>query len=191
MRIIAGKLKNKRIDTTHIDRHITRPVSAIVRKSLFAMIGDVEYFDVLDLFCGSGILGLEAISREAGSVIFADREKRNIEQLKQNIKALGVEEHAEAYRADYRMAIKALKKREKQFDLIFVDPPYKWVEKFDALNYIVDSGILKAKGKIVHNMRKDTQVAHEGLHTVKEGAFGKTRFVILRRDNGSNISGNI
>lgn len=191
MRIIAGKLKNKSIDTSRIDRHVTRPVSAIVRKSLFGMIGDVEYYEVLDLFCGSGILGFEALSRGARSVIFTDRERRNIEQLRRNIAALGVEEHTESYRADYRMAIKALKTRKKKFDIIFVDPPYKWVEKFDALHYIVSSSILKTKGRIVHNMEKHTSVGHEGMETVNEAVFGKTRFMILRRNNGSDLSGDI
>lgn len=191
MRIIAGKLKNKSIDTSRIDRHVTRPVSAIVRKSLFGMIGDVEYDDVLDLFCGSGILGFEALSRGARSVIFTDRERHNIDQLRRNIAVLGVEENTESYRADYRMAIKALKTRKKKFDIIFVDPPYKWVEKFDALHYIVSSGILKNKGRIVHNMEKHTSVGHAGLDTVNEAVFGKTRFMILRSNNGSDLSGDI
>ena len=192
MRIIAGYLKNKSISTGQIDRHITRPVQALVRKSLFSMIDDVEYMQILDLFCGSGVLGIESISRGADKVIFVDKDRKNIALLKENLEKLDISEKTEAYAADFRMALKALKKRELKFDLIFVDPPYKWVEKFNTLNYIVESDILKTKGRIVHNMDKKTEVIHDDLEIIKQGHFGKTRFVILRRkSDGSDISGNI
>ncbi len=192
MRVISGKLRNKSIITKHTDRKNTRPVTAIVRKSLFSCLGDIKGKIVLDLFCGTGILGIEAISRGSKSALFIDKDKNNTKHLKENLKHLKLQDITEIYNTDYRMALKALKRREQQFDIIFVDPPYKWVAKFQTLNYIIKYDILKAEGIIVHNMDKHTVIDHEEFETIKQAVFGKTCFVFLRRkSDGSNLSGNI
>ncbi|BAM47737.1 16S rRNA (guanine(966)-N(2))-methyltransferase RsmD [Amphibacillus xylanus] len=123
MRVISGKLKGRSIET--INDHSTRPTSDKVKESLFNIIG--PYFSsgkVLDLFAGSGGLGIEAISRGADHAIFVDQQRRVVQVIKKNLASLNITEQAEVYQNDAFRALKALGKRKVKFNYIFIDPPY-------------------------------------------------------------------
>lgn len=123
MRVVAGEYKGRKLVT--VPSKSTRPTSDKVKESLFNRLG--PYFDggtVLDLFAGSGGLGIEALSRGANQAIFVDKDHQAIQKVKENIKALGLEASTEVYRNDAFRAIKALHKRGIVFDYIFLDPPY-------------------------------------------------------------------
>lgn len=120
MRIIAGKYKGHPLVSFKAP-HI-RPTTDRVKESLFNIWrGEVEGARVLDLFCGTGNLGLEALSRGASSVSFVDAHPKSIQILRQNLEKLRVDEAHEVITSDvYRF----LKKQQTPFDLIFIDPPF-------------------------------------------------------------------
>jgi len=150
----------------------TRPTTDKVKEALFNMIG--PYFDGgigLDLFAGSGGLGLEALSRGLDKVIFIDRESKAIQVIQENIKTCKFEEQAEVYRNDADRALKALIKRDLCFDYIFLDPPYKkqqlvsLLEKMDKHDIVKKDGIVVCEHsfdvELPESMGRFSQIKHE------------------------------
>ena len=124
MRVVSGKCKGHPLKA--VPGNTTRPTTDKVKESIFNMI--YPYFDggiALDLFGGSGGLGIEALSRGIDKAIFVDRDSKAIKVIHQNLESCRVQEQAEVYRNDAERAVKALIKREMSFDLILIDPPYK------------------------------------------------------------------
>lgn len=104
----------------------TRPTTDKVKEAIFSIIG--PYFDggtALDLFAGSGGLGIEALSRGVEKCIFVDIEKKSIDTVRHNLQMTGLSDQAEVYRNDAGRALKALSKRGIRFSLVFLDPPYR------------------------------------------------------------------
>ncbi len=124
MRVIAGSLGGRRLKAPR--GRTTRPTSDRVREALFAMLGTLEDASVLDLFAGSGALGIEALSRGAAHVVFVEREALALSALRENLSALGIDEEAVSVRReDARAALHRARERKEKYDLIFIDPPYK------------------------------------------------------------------
>jgi 16S rRNA (guanine(966)-N(2))-methyltransferase RsmD len=122
MRVIAGTYGGRRLQAPPGDA--TRPTSDRVREALFSILGDrVGGARVLDLFAGSGALGLEALSRGAASVTFVDSAPAAIRAVKANLATLGAE--AEVVRADALRWLRAAPAAGRQYDLVFLDPPYR------------------------------------------------------------------
>ncbi len=121
MRVVAGALRGRRI--TAPPGRETRPTSDRVREALFAILGDLAGLRVLDLFAGSGALGIEALSRGAASAVFVERAPRVAEVVRGNLAALGLE--ARVVRADARAHLRDASARADAYDLVFLDPPYR------------------------------------------------------------------
>jgi 16S rRNA (guanine966-N2)-methyltransferase len=139
MRIISGKFKGHRLVSFKAD-HI-RPTTDRVKESLFNkwhMV--VEDAQVLDLFCGTGSLGLEALSRGAAFVEFVDSNEKSLRILTENIKKLGLNE---GYRVTKREALQFLKTAQQSFDLILIDPPFTKVMADQVLQALSESEVLK------------------------------------------------
>jgi 16S rRNA (guanine966-N2)-methyltransferase len=117
VRVVAGEFKGRRLVAPRGVR--TRPTADRVREALFSMLGDVSGARVLDLYAGSGALGIEALSRGAGSAVFVDRDPRAVAAIERNLESLGLEQ--EVLRQD---AVRFLARAEGTFDLVFCDPPY-------------------------------------------------------------------
>jgi 16S rRNA (guanine966-N2)-methyltransferase len=118
MRVVAGRFGGRRIDAPR--GRDTRPTSDRVREALFSILGPaVEGARVLDLYAGSGALGIEALSRGASSATFVDSAPRAVAAVRRNLESLGAEAAVE--RSD---AVSYLKRAGGQFDLVFLDPPY-------------------------------------------------------------------
>jgi 16S rRNA (guanine966-N2)-methyltransferase len=117
LRIVAGDFKGRRLRAPKGLR--TRPTADRVREALFSMLGEVAGARVLDLYAGSGALGLEALSRGAASAVFVDREARAVAAIAANLSSLGLE--AEVRRQD---VLRFLSRGRGGFDLVFCDPPY-------------------------------------------------------------------
>jgi 16S rRNA (guanine966-N2)-methyltransferase len=117
MRIVAGQFKGRPLRAPRGAR--TRPTADRVREALFSILGDVSGARVLDLFAGSGALGIEALSRGAASVTFVEKDPRAVAVVRRNLEAVGAE--AEIRRRD---AIGFLAAAEGRYDLVLVDPPY-------------------------------------------------------------------
>ena len=117
MRVVAGTFKGRRLAAPRGTR--TRPTADRVREALFSMLGDVGGARVLDLYAGSGALGIEALSRGAGSAVFVERDAQALAAIERNLAAVGVE--ATVVRQD---VLRFLARADGAFDLVFCDPPY-------------------------------------------------------------------
>ncbi|WML38979.1 16S rRNA (guanine(966)-N(2))-methyltransferase RsmD [Neobacillus sp. OS1-2] len=170
MRVVSGICKGRPLKA--VPGNTTRPTTDKVKEALFNMIG--PYFDGgigLDLFAGSGGLGLEALSRGLEKVIFIDREARAVQVIHDNIKACKFEEKSEVFRNDADRALKALVKREVCFDYIFLDPPYKkqqlvhLMEKMDQQDLVQTGGIIVCEHsfdvELPQTVGRFTEIKHE------------------------------
>jgi 16S rRNA (guanine966-N2)-methyltransferase len=117
LRVVAGTYKGRRLAAPRGTR--TRPTADRVREALFSMLGDVGGARVLDLYAGSGALGIEALSRGADSAVFVERDARAVAAIERNLAAVGVE--ANVVRQD---VVRFLARADGAFDLVFCDPPY-------------------------------------------------------------------
>ena len=117
MRVVAGEFRGRRLTAPRGVR--TRPTADRVREALFSMLGDVTGARVLDLYAGSGALGIEALSRGAESAVFVERDPRAVAAIERNLESLGLQQ--QVLRQD---AVRFLTRTEGMFDLVFCDPPY-------------------------------------------------------------------
>ena len=148
MRVISGICKGRRLRA--VPGQNTRPTTDKVKETLFNIIGPFfQGGDALDLYGGSGGLGIEALSRGIEHAVFVDHYGPAIETIKANLESCGLMEQADVFRNEAARALKALIKRQYQFDLIFLDPPYKKVQLERDLMAISQEGLLKENGKIV------------------------------------------
>ena len=120
MRVVAGAFRGRRIEAPR--GRATRPTADRVREALFSILGPVDGFTVLDLFAGSGALGIEALSRGAAEAVFVDHDSRAVAAVERNLAAVGAE--ARVHRRDALGWLAAAAREGLTFDLVFVDPPY-------------------------------------------------------------------
>lgn len=144
MRIIAGKYK--RANLFPVPGNTSRPTTDYNKEVMFSILMNCEDKLVLDLFAGSGSLGFEALSRGAAEVFFVDFSMRSISTLKKNITKLKT---AEQCRIQRRKVISFLKKTDRKFDLIFLDPPYNKDLVNPTLDVILERHLLEENGKII------------------------------------------
>lgn len=146
MRIIAGKVKGATLET--IDGDSTRPTRDMVREALFSILFDkVDEARFLDLFAGSGAIGIEALSRGASFGMFVDLNPKCVRVIKQNLAKTKFTENSEVYNTDYKTALTKLDAN--SFDIIYIDPPYNKEMGVDAINRISEKDILREDGIII------------------------------------------
>jgi 16S rRNA (guanine966-N2)-methyltransferase len=122
VRVVAGLYRGRRLVAPPGDA--TRPTSDRVREALFSVLGpSIQGARVLDLFAGSGALGIEALSRGAAAAVFVDRAPAAIKAVRANLDALGIE--ADVRRLEARAALRTASARSEAYDLVFLDPPYR------------------------------------------------------------------
>jgi 16S rRNA (guanine966-N2)-methyltransferase len=121
MRVIAGSHRGRTLQAPH--GPTTRPTSDRVREALFSILGEIGGATVLDLFAGSGALAIEALSRGASNATLVDSSPAAIEAIRRNLDRLGID--AEVVRADAVGWCEQAKRRARQYDLVFLDPPYR------------------------------------------------------------------
>ncbi|RHW36522.1 16S rRNA (guanine(966)-N(2))-methyltransferase RsmD [Neobacillus notoginsengisoli] len=173
MRVVSGICKGRPLKS--VPGTGTRPTTDKVKEAIFNMIG--PFFSGgtgLDLYAGSGGLGIEALSRGLDQVIFVDRDPKAVMTIKENIKACSFEEQTEVYRTDSQRALKALKKRSLEFDYIFLDPPYKKQQLISLLERISDDERLKLDGKIICEHGKEVKLPETvgSLNRIKDEIYG-------------------
>ena len=180
MKIISGKYKGRIIEGFNLDG--TRPTMDRVKESLFAMIQN--YLDdstVLDLFSGSGNLGIEALSEGAEYAYLVDVNIKATNTIKNNIKNIGIT-NCEILTMDYQKALNYLHSKNKQLDIIFLDPPYKtdYIEK--SINLIDKLDLLATDGIIVcESDTLDKIVYPEKYKIIKDKKYGDKWVVILKQ----------
>ena len=178
MKIISGKYKGRNIEGHNLDG--TRPTMERVKESLFAIIQN--YLDgavVLDLFSGSGNLGIEALSEGASFAYLVDNNKKASDTIKRNLNTIGIKD-AEVINLDYKKALNYLK--DKKIDLIFLDPPYKTDFIEQSIKLIDEYNILSDEGLIIcENDSLDKIVYPDNYEVVKDRKYGDKWVVILEK----------
>ena len=180
MRVISGKAKGVSLKTPQGLN--TRPTTDRVKEALFSIIQfDLPAACVLDLFAGTGQLGIEALSRGAKSAVFIDARDDACRLVKENLKRTKFDSFAQVIRADY-MAY--LKRCNDKFDLIFLDPPYAEVFLENSLKTITEIDILQTGGIIVTErpLGKDLPFIFPGYSRSKDYKYGNTILSMYRRD---------
>jgi len=165
LRVISGEAKGRRLKCRPGDR--TRPTADKVKEALFSILGDVRRLKVLDLFSGSGALGIEALSRGAASCLFVEKDFRAVRVLRENLDLTGTRSRATVIRGD---AVRVAEGLQQMFDLVLLDPPYfsPFIERlFIALEK------LQAEGGVVVWERhfREPDVSYSPL---KEKRYGLT-----------------
>ena len=173
MRIIAGKYRGKPLKSPKSDN--IRPTGDKVKQALFTKL---QFFVpssiVLDLFCGSGALGIEALSNNAKFVYFVDKDKRSVALTKENLK--GLDNNYKIYNCDYTVA---LNKFEEKFDLIILDPPYASGVYDNALNIIKERELLNKDGIIVCEHPNELKL-NSGFEIFDQKRYGTVTLTYLK-----------
>lgn len=161
MRVISGTARGTKLDT--IDSKNTRPTLDRVKESFFNIIQkDIEKSVVLDLFAGSGSIGIEFISRGSKKVYLCDKSHEATNIIKKNLQKTRFTESAVVINKDYKKCLKGLSEENIKFDIIFLDPPYNANIAIDAVKTILSLNLLNEKGKIIIETDQDKREL-EGL----------------------------
>jgi 16S rRNA (guanine966-N2)-methyltransferase len=167
MRVIAGEHGGRRL--TAPKGAETRPTADRVREALFSALGDVSDRTVLDLFAGSGALGIEALSRGAARATFVERARPALAALRGNLEALGIE--AEVHAGDARAFVRNASQAGRTYDLVFVDPPYRDAERLASELDL--ASVLAPEGRLVTESDRRTPLDN-GLPLLFERRYGDT-----------------
>lgn len=173
LRVTGGRLGGRRI---RVPPAGVRPTADRVREALFARLGALEGCRALDLYAGSGALGIEALSRGAASAVFVEQSAGGIAVLRANLGSLALDAVARVERADVATALRRLGRAGQHFDLVLLDPPYAESQELErALRALVTSGIL-APGAIVvaETTRRHPLPPIEGLEALDARRYGDT-----------------
>ena len=192
MRIISGKARGTKINT--IDEVTTRPTLDRVRESLFNIIQNyVSNTYVLDIFAGSGALGIEALSRGAKQAVFCDINKDAVKIINENLMKTRLKENAIVYNMNYKKMIEKLSKNDFKFDIVFVDPPYKENLAVNSVKLIIQNNLLNENGIIIieadekerdlKELQELNKIDNENLQKIKiidERKYGRANLIFLR-----------
>ena len=180
MRVITGKARGVTLKTP--DGLQTRPTTDRVKEALFSVIQfDIPGANVLDLFGGTGQLGIEALSRGAKQAVFIDESDKACRLIRENLKRTKLEQQGSVLRSDY-MAY--LARCNEKFNLIFLDPPYAEVFLENALKRITEIDILQSGGIIVAErpLGKELFFEFQGYTRSKDYKYGNTLVTLYRKD---------
>ena len=179
MRVITGTARGVPLKAPR--GRDTRPTMDQVKEGIFSAIQfEIEGRTALDLFAGSGQLGIEALSRGAAHCTFVDKGREPVSVIRENLKKTRLEERAEVVQADYSSYLKTCR---RQFDLILLDPPYAEIFLETALKIISEIDILTNSGIIVceRPFEKSLPDDIQGLERSREYSYGKAAVAIFRR----------
>ncbi len=175
MRVISGTLRGHKLES--LEGMDTRPTLDRVKEALFSMLfGRTEDATGLDLFAGSGALGIELLSRYGSECTFVDNNKNALDIVTRNITSCRLLDRAYIIRSNYT---DFLHSTDKCFDIIFMDPPYDGDMYIPALDIIKKRSLLKKGGVVVMECRADYCPMHDGFSVIKDKTYGKVRLCIL------------
>ena len=179
MRVVSGTARGVILKTP--EGLQTRPTADKVKEAMFSILQfDLPGAAVLDLFGGTGQLGIEALSRGAESAVFVDAREDSCKLIRENLKRTKLEKNAKVIRADY---MDYLKRCREQYNIIFLDPPYAEVFLENALNLITQIDILQTNGIIVTErpLEKELSVEFSGFERSKDYKYGNTLLTLYRK----------
>ncbi len=179
MRVIAGEFKSRQLKS--VDSSLTRPTTDKNKENLFNIIG--PYFDggiCLDLFGGSGGLGIEAISRGMDELYVVDKQYKAFSTIKENINLLKINDRAFAYKMDYSKALDKFKEMNLKFDLVILDPPYSMKINKNIIQYLHENNMLNENCLLVlEDLNEEIIEIESPFELKKQVQYGITTLQIL------------
>ena len=181
MRIISGKARGTKLYT--LEGTETRPTLDRVKESLFNIIqNDIEDAEILDLFAGSGAIGLEFLSRGARNAVLCDKSKDATEIIKRNVQKTHMEEKTQILNLDFETCLDKVKNR--QFDIIYIDPPYVTKYILKSIEKIIAQGNLKKEGIMIletdDEQRILREIESEEVRIVDKRKYGRATIIFLK-----------
>ena len=181
MRIISGKARGTKLYT--LDGTATRPTLDRVKESLFNIIqNDIEDSTVLDLFSGSGAIGLEFLSRGAKRAVLCDNSKDAIKIIKQNVQKTHFEEKVEVYNMEFTKLVERL--QNQKFDIIYIDPPYATDFIKISLEKIIEYELVNENTKIIVETDDETRILNQiekmDVEITDKRKYGRATIIFLK-----------
>ena len=181
MRIISGKARGTKLYT--LEGTNTRPTLDRVKESIFNIIqNEIDGAKVLDLFAGSGAIGLECLSRGAEKAILCDKSKEAVEIIKKNIIKTHMEEKTQIFNTDFETCLEKIK--EYQFDIVYLDPPYATDYIVKSLKKIIELGIIKKESIIIIETDDEQRILKEikniEIKIVDKRKYGRATIIFLK-----------
>ncbi len=179
MRVITGKARGMKLKTP--EGMATRPTTDRVKEGMFNILQfEIEGRTVLDLFAGTGQLGIEALSRGAAHAVFVDERADAVSLIRENLRHTKLGDDAEVYQSDYAAFLRTCRRK---FDLVFLDPPYAEKSLENAIRAILEIDILSESGIIMTERPdgKPLSVDWPGLERSRDYRYGKTVLTVFRR----------
>jgi len=181
MRVIAGKAKGHQLRGP--DRHSTRPATDLVRGAIFSMLEGMvsDWSFVLDLYSGTGAMGIEALSRGAGWVDFVDRQRRCCDIIKFNLNKTKLEEQAHVYCSSVEKAVSFL---EKEYNIIIMDPPYANKAIGEVISLVANSKLVGTETIVIvtHSSHLTLESGYPPLTLIKERRHGDSCIAIYHKE---------
>lgn len=180
MRIISGKARGTKLYT--LEGENTRPTLDRVKESVFSIIqSEIEGAKILDLFAGSGAIGLEFLSRGAQKAVLCDKSKEAVNIIKKNIEKTHMEQETQVFNTDFENCLERLKN--EQFDIIYVDPPYETNYILKSLEKIIKLNIAKEECLIIietdDEQRIEKEIKNIDVEIVDKRKYGRATIIFL------------
>ena len=184
MRVISGKARS--ISLTTVPGMETRPTTDRIKETLFNMIQyDIPNAIFLDLFSGSGAIGIEALSRGASKACFVEKNPAAVRCIRANLQKCQLEEPAEVMAMDYQMALKMLEIQGETFDLIFMDPPYNNEFEKEVLHFLSKSDLIDKDSLVIVEASLETEfdyIQELGFTIQKEKKYKTNKHLFIRKE---------
>ena len=179
MRVVGGIYKRRLITYPDDAEHI-RPTKDRIREAIFSALGDIDGFKGLDLYSGSGAMGIEGLSRGCSSMVFVDNNKLAIDTTKKNINSLDITNAEIFFKNDFD-ALEIFKKDNRVFDIVFLDPPYKEGKYEELVSYFLNNNLISNNGIIVMESDRDIELDESLFREVRHYKYGPIKVVIMWR----------
>lgn len=179
MRVIAGKYRHRPLIYPDSNPNI-RPTKDRIREALFSILGPLDGKAFLDLYAGSGSIGIEAISRGAEKTYFVDHNKEALSYVKKNLESLKVDEKYEVFLIEDFVALESFKSRGVKFDIIFIDPPYELGKYEELISFIYNNDLLASNGVIATESNRKIDTNELLDKRIKEYHYGEITLTVIR-----------
>ena len=180
MRVIGGFYRHRPLKCPENDPEI-RPTKDRIREAFFSAMGDLTNKSFLDLYAGSGSMGIEAISRGAIKSYFVDNNLKSVKYVKENISYLGIENYELLVMDDIK-ALEDFKNRGLTFDIIYIDPPYEKGKYEEVISYIYNNKLIKNNGVVAFEANRKIEINPLWANKIKEYHYGEITVTTLRNN---------
>ncbi|KJS18954.1 MAG: hypothetical protein VR72_20975 [Clostridiaceae bacterium BRH_c20a] len=187
MRVIAGLCRGKRLKS--VKGFSTRPTADRVKEAVFNVLGTrLSGAKVLDLFGGTGSMGIEALSRGATLAVFVEKNQKAVQVIRENLLGCKMEDKSKLYPIDCFKALKILSETNIKFNLIYLDPPYKSLIIDDILQGIVNLNLLEERATVIAETARDADliVEYNNLKKAREDRYGDTKITYYQVEGSFN-----